>query len=184
MNSPRKRTLLYLVPCALLAAAIPAVTQHGGGESDHRAEHRAPPPTPAQPAKSTQTSTPATASIPPAPTPTRPAYPDPPVTTTGAGRAVATFMPGFLAWSQGHAPANAVEYATEGFIAQARSHPPNVTPAERREHTRILRIRVLAGHPTVAIVDLAPSHGIRYELDFYLVHANGRWQISQLATPG
>ena len=93
-------------------------------------------------------------------------------------------MPGFLAWSQGRAPASAIKHATAGLIAQARSHPPNVTPAERREHTRVLRIRVLAGHPPVAVVDLAPSGGVPYELDFYLLHADGRWQVSQLATPG
>ena len=186
MNSRKRRILLYLVPCVLLAGAIPALTQRGGGESDHRAEHRAPlPPTAAPPPGSTRITPPAArSSQPPTPTRTRPAYPDQPVSTAGAARAVAAFMPGFVAWSQGRAPASAIRHATAGFIAQARSHPPNVTPAEWREHTRVLRIRVLAGHPTVAVVDLAPAGGVPYELDFYLVHADGRWQISQLATPG
>ena len=111
-------------------------------------------------------------------------YADQPVSTTGAASAVAAFMPGFLAWSHGRAPATAINHATAGFIARARSHPPTITPAEHREHTRVLRIRVLAGHPPVAVVDLAPSTGIRSQLDFYLIHADGRWQTSQLATPG
>jgi hypothetical protein len=93
-------------------------------------------------------------------------------------------MPGFLAWSQGRAPASAIRHATAGFIAQARSHPPNVTPAGRSEHTCVLRIRVLAGHPPVAVIDLAPASGMPYELDFYLARAGGRWQISQVAAPG
>ena len=186
MNSRKKRVLLYLVPCMLLAGAIPALTEQGGGDSDHRARHRAPlPATATRPADSTRTTSPAArSSQPPTPTRARPAYPDQPVSTAGAARAVAAFMPGFLAWSQGRAPAGAIRHATAGFIAQARSHPPNVTPAQRREHTRILRIRALAGHPTVAVVDLAPAGGVRYELDFYLAHADGRWQSSQLATPG
>jgi hypothetical protein len=48
----------------------------------------------------------------------------------------------------------------------------------------VTRIRVLAGHPPVAVVDLTPTGGVRYELDFYLVHTRGRWLISGLATPG
>lgn len=76
------------------------------------------------------------------------------------------------------------KHATAGFIAQARSDPPNVTPAERRDRTRVLRIRVLGGNPPVAVVDLASTGGVPYELGFYLLHADGRWQISQLATPG
>jgi hypothetical protein len=185
MNSRKRRILLYLVPCVLLAGAI-ALTQLGGGESDHRAEHRALlPPTAAPPPGSTRTTLPAArSSQPPTPTRTRPAYPDEPVSTAGGARAVAAFVPGFVAWSQGRAPASAIRHATAGFLAQARSHPPNVTPAESREHTRVLRIRVLAGHPTVAVVDLAEAGGVPYELDFYLAHADGRWQISRLASPG
>ena len=30
----------------------------------------------------------------------------------------------------------------------------------------------------------APAGGVPYELDFYLARADGRWQISQLATLG
>ena len=182
MNSRTKRILLYLVPCVLLAGAIPALTQQGGGGSGHRA---ALPATAARPAASTPTGLSITPSPPASvPTRTRPADPDQPVSTTGTARAVAAFMPGFLAWSQGRAPASAIGHATAGFVAQARSHPPNVTPAERRQRTRIVRIRVLAGHPAVAVVDLAPSGGMPYELDFYLARADGRWQVSQLATPG
>ena len=186
MNSRTKRILFCLVPCVLLAGAIPALTQQGGGESDHRDEHRTRlPRTTASPIASSQITSPAASSLqPPTPTRTRPAYPDKPVSTARAARAVAAFMPGFLAWSQGRASASAITGATAGFIAQARSHPPNVTPAQRRERTRIFRIRVLAGHPPVAVVDLAPAGGTPYELDFYLVHADGRWQISRLATPG
>ena len=186
MNSRKKRILLYLVPFVLLAGAIPALTQQGGGESDHRAEHRTLlPATATRPAGSTRTTSPAAASSQPTtPTRARPAYPDQPVTTAGAPRAVAAFMPSFLAWSQGRAPASAIRHATAGFLAHARSHPPNVTPAQRREHARVLLIRILAGHPTVAVVDLASAGGVPYELDFYMVHADGRWQISQLTTPG
>lgn len=186
MNSRKKRILLYLTACLLLAGAIPALTQQGGGGNDHRRPHRASPPTgAAPPAPRSHTTTPAATSPQPAtPTPTRPTYPDRPVNTAGAAHAVAAFIPRFLAWSLGRAPAGAIKHATDGFVAQARSHPPNVTPAVRGEHVRALRIRVLAGHPTVAIVDLAPVGGAPYELDFYLAHADRRWQISQLATPG
>ena len=115
MNSRKKRILLYLVPFVLLAGAIPALTQ----ESDHRAEHRAPlPATATRPAGSTRTTSPAAASPqPPTPTRARPAYPDQPVSTAGAARAVAAFMPSFLAWSQGRAPATAIRHATAGFLA-------------------------------------------------------------------
>jgi hypothetical protein len=156
------------------------------GETTNRHARRASlPPATASPAASSQpTAPPATSPQPPPATRTRPGYPDQPVSTAGAARAVAIFIPGFLAWSDGRAPASAIKHATAGFIAQARSHPPNVTPAERREHARVLRIRVLGGHPPVAVVDLAPTGGVPYELDFYLVHADGRWRISQLATPG
>jgi len=186
MNSRARRILLYLAPCVLLAGAIPALTQLGRGESDHRGEHPVPlPVTAASPIGSRQSTSPAAATQrPPTSTPTSRGYAEEPVSTTGAASAVAAFMRGFLAWSHGRAPATAINHATAGFIARARSHPPTITPAEHREHTRVLRIRVLAGHPPVAVVDLAPSTGIRSQLDFYLIHADGRWQTSQLATPG
>jgi hypothetical protein len=186
MNSRKTRLLLCLTACVLLAGAIPAVTHLGGGGNVHRPTRRGSPSPAATPpaAHSKTTASPATSPQPATPTRTRPAYPDQPVSTAGAIRAVAAFMPGFLAWSQGRAPATAITHATAGFVAQARSHPPNVTPAERLEHVRVLRVRVLAGHPPVAIVDLAPVGGVPYELDFYLAHADGRWQISQPATPG
>jgi hypothetical protein len=186
MNSRKKGLLLCLAACVLLAGAIPALTQLGGGGNDHRPARRAPlSARAASPAASSHTTSPAATSPQPAtPTRTRPTYPDQPENTAGAAQAVATFMPRFLAWSQGRAPASAIKHATEGFVAQARAHPPNVTPAERREHVRVLRIQVLAGHPTVAVIDLAPRDGVPYELDFYLARADGRWQISQPATPG
>jgi hypothetical protein len=93
-------------------------------------------------------------------------------------------MPGFLAWSVDRAPASAIKNATARFIAQARSHPPRATPAEQHERLRVTRIRVLAGHPPVSVVDLTPTGGVAYALDFYLVHTRGRWLISGLATPG
>jgi len=178
--------VLYLTACVLLAGAIPALIHLGGGGNDHRPTRRTPllPGSVSQGANS-QTATPAATSTQPAtPTRSRPAYPDQPVSTADAVRAVAAFMPGFLAWSRGRAPTSAIKHATEGFVAQARLHPPNVTPAERREHIRVLRVRVLAGHPPVAVVDLAPSGGVPYELDFYLARPDGRWQISQVASPG
>ena len=168
----------------LLAGATAALAHHGGGGSDHHAERRAPLPTTAARAATAhiapEETTPRDAMHPPG----KPVYPDQPISTAGAARAVNAFTIGFLAWSQGRAPASAITHATREFITQARAHPPNVTPAEQRERTRVVRIRVVAGHPPVAVVDLAPSGGMPYELDFYLTHADGRWQISQLATPG
>lgn len=186
MNSSVRTVLLCVALGVLIAGAIAALTQPGGGQSDRRAEHRAPlSPPAASPIASPPTTSPAPVSRePPAPRRERAGYPDPPLSTVGAPRTVAAFLRGFLAWSYGHAPASAITHATAGFMAQVRSDPPNVTPADRREHTRILGIRIVAGHPTVAIVDLAPIGGVPYELGFYLAHTDGRWQISQLATPG
>ena len=185
MNSRKTRILLPLMALLLLAGAIAALTHPGGGDSDHHAErHRRRCPRRAARAATTRTAPAVTSPGNATPAPGKPLYPDQPVSTAGAARAVRAFMTGFLAWSQGRAPATAITHATAGFIAQARAHPPNVTPAEQHERTRVVRIRVLAGHPPVAVVDLAPSGGVPYELDFYLTHADGRWQISQLATPG
>jgi hypothetical protein len=186
MNSFRQRVVLYVFSALLVAGAILAVALHGaggggkGGPRTRRAGHAAP---------ATAATIPATAPQvrPPTPRPVRkPAvsYPDQPVSTAGAGSAVAAFMPGFLAWSVDRAPASAIKNATAGFRAQARSHPPHATPAEQHERTRVRTIRVLAGHPPVAVVDLTPTGGVPYELDFYLVHTRGRWLISGLATPG
>jgi hypothetical protein len=178
--------MLYVISALLVAGAILAVALHGtggGGKSGPHAERtgRAAPTTAAT----------ITATAPPVRRPRpRPArkpavsYPDHPVSTTGAARSIATFMPGFLAWSLDRAPASAIKNATAGFRAQARSHPPRATPAQRHERIRVTRIRVLAGHPPVAIVDLTPTGGLPYELDFYLLHTGGRWLISGLATPG
>lgn len=111
-------------------------------------------------------------------------YPDAPVATAGAAQAVARFMPGFLAWSLGRAPATAIKNTTAAFIAQARAHPPNVTPAERQEQLRVVRIRVLAGNPPVVVVDLAPAGGVSYQLDFYLARSGRRWLVTGLAPGG
>ncbi|MGA8335874.1 MAG: hypothetical protein WB761_14105, partial [Solirubrobacteraceae bacterium] len=83
-------------------------------------------------APATASTLPATAPLKrPEPRPTRkPAvsYPDQPVSTAGAARSVAAFMPGFLAWSVDRAPASAIHNAAAGFRAQARSRPPRATP--------------------------------------------------------
>jgi hypothetical protein len=186
MNLSRQRVVLYVVCALLVAGAILAVARHGtggGGKGGPRAERggRAAPATaPALPAAAAQLQRPEAR-------PTRrPAvsYPDQPVSTAGAARSVAAFMPGFLAWSLDRAPASAIKNATAGFRAQAREYPPRATPAERYERIRVIRIRMLAGHPLVAIVDLTSTSGVPFELDFYLLHTGGRWLISGLATPG
>jgi hypothetical protein len=186
MNSSRQRVVLYVFWALLVAGAILAVALHGtggGGKSGPDAERAG------RAAPATAATLPATAPQlqRPTPRPTRkPAvsYPDQPVSTAGAARSVAAFMPGFLAWSVDRPPASAIKNATAGFRAQARSHPPRATPAERHERIRVSRIRVLAGHPPVSVVDLTPTGGVPYELDFYLVHTRGRWLIGGLATPG
>jgi len=186
MNSSRQRVVLYVVCALLVAGAILAVARHGtggGGVGGPRAE-RASRAAPTTAATITATAPPVRR---PRPRPARkPAvsYPDQPVSTAGAARSVAAFMPGFLAWSLDRAPASAITNATAGLRAQAREHPPRATPAEQHERIRVTRIRVLAGHPPVAIVDLTPTGGLPYELDFYLLHTGGRWLISGLATPG
>jgi hypothetical protein len=93
-------------------------------------------------------------------------------------------MPGFLAWTAGRAPATAIRNATPTFIAQAREHPPNVTPVEREERIRVVRIRVLAVDPPVAVVDLTPAGGVPFELAFYLLHTRRGWLVDQLANTG
>jgi hypothetical protein len=186
MNSSRQRVVLCVFSALLVASAILVVAlpgTGGGGESGVHTKRGG------RAAPATASTLPATAPQlqRPEPRPTRkPAdsYPDQPVSTAGAARSVAAFMPGFLAWSVDRAPASAIENATAGFRAQARSHPPRATPAERHERLRVTRIRVLAGHPPLAVVDLTPTGGVPYELDFYLVHTRGRWLISGLATPG
>jgi hypothetical protein len=178
--------VLYVFWALLAAGAILAVALHGtggggtGGPRTERAGRAAPATAPTLPATEPQVQR-------PEPRPARkPAvsYPDQPVSTAGAARSLAAFMPGFLAWSLDRVPASAIKNATAGFRAQARSHPPRATPAAQHERIRVSTIRVLAGHPPVAVVDLAPTGGVPYELDFYLVHTRGRWLISGLATPG
>ena len=96
MNSRTKRILLYLAPCVLLAGAIPTLTQRGGGESEHRAETPRAAADRPTPIGSSQTTSPAaTSPMPPTSTRTGPAYPNQPVRTAGAARAIDAFMPGF-----------------------------------------------------------------------------------------
>ncbi len=186
MNSSRQRVVLYVISALLVAGAILAVALHGtggGGVGGPRAER------PGRVAPTTAATITATAPPVRRPRP-RPArkpavsYPDQPVSTAGAARSIAAFIPGFLAWSLDRAPASAINNATAGFRAQAREHPPRATPAERHERIRVIRIRVLSGHSPVAIVDLTSTGGVPYELDLYLLQTRGRWLISGLATPG
>ena len=186
MNSSRQRVVLcvfsaLLVAGGILAFALPGTGGGGkGGALAERAVRPVPATAPTLPATSPQLQR-------PEPQPTRKravSYPDPPVSTAGAARSVAAFMSGFLAWSVDRAPASAIKNDTAGFRAQARAHPPRVTPAEQQERLRVTRIRVLAGRPPVAVVDLTPTAGVPYELDFYLVQTRRRWLISGLATPG
>jgi hypothetical protein len=187
MNSLRQRVVLYVFSALLVAGAILAVALHGtggGGKSGPRADpagRAAPATAPTFRATAPQLQRPE-----PRPAARKPAasYPDRPVSTDGAARSVAAFMPGFLAWSVDRAPASAITNATAGFGAQARSDPPRATPAEQNDRLRVTRIRAIAGHPPVAVVDLTPTGGVPYELDFYLVRTRGRWLISGLATPG
>ena len=185
MNSSRQRVVLsglsaLLATGAILAVALPRTGGGGkGGAHADRAGRAAPATTPTLRATAPQLQR-------PEPRPARkPAVSDPdqPVSIAGAARSVAAFMPGFLAWSVDRASASAIKNVTGGFRAQARSHPPRATPAEQRERLRVTRIRILAGDPPVAVVDLNPTAGVPYELDFYLVHTRGRWLISGLATP-
>jgi hypothetical protein len=186
MNSPRQTVVLYVFSALLVSGAILAVALHGtggGGKGGPRAE----PAGRAAPATTATLAATAPQLQRPEPRPTRkPAvsYPDQPVSTAGAACSVAAFTPGFLAWSVDRAPASAIKNATAGFRAQAGSHPPRATPAEQHERLRVTRIRVLGGHPPVAVVDLTPAGGVPYELDFYLVYTRGRWLITGLATPG
>jgi len=152
----------------------------GGGGRAERGGRAAPVISPMLPATAPQLPRPAPR---PERTP-RVSYPDRSISTGGAARWVAAFMPGFLAWSVDRAPVGAIRNATAGFRAQARSHPPRATPAEQYDRLRVTRIRVLAGHPPVAVVDVTSTSGVPYELDFYLVHTGVRWLVTGLATPG
>jgi hypothetical protein len=178
--------VLAVVSALILIAAGLALGLHrqGGGEGGGTHERRRA--QPAEPRQNPLAAPTAVASATPRPTVSRrqPARPDEPISTAGAAHAIAGFTPGFIAWSLGHTPATKIINATAGFIAQARAHPPALTPAERHERIRVARIRVLGGHPPVAVVDLTPSIGARYQLDFYLYRTRRGWLVSQLATPG
>src|SRR5438067_232735 len=111
MNSRRRRVVLCGFSAFLVAGAILGVALHGtggGGKGGARAERGG------RAAPVMASTLPATAPHlqRPEPRPTRrPAvsYPDQPVSTAGAAHAVAAFMPGFLAWSVGRAPASAIK---------------------------------------------------------------------------
>jgi hypothetical protein len=186
MNSSRQRVVLSVFSAVLAAGAILAVALHGtgsGGKGGSRAG-RAARTRPATAATLPVTGPQAQRLLPRPDREPAVSNPDRPVSTAGAARSVADFITGFLAWSVDRAPASAIQNATSEFSAQARSHPLRATPAEQHARLRVTRIRVLAGHPPVAVVDLTPTGGVPYELDFYLVHTRGRWLISGLATPG
>ena len=130
MNSSRQRVVLSALPALLAAGAILAVAlpgTGGGGKGGPRAERGG------RAAPATASTLPATAPQlkRPEPRPTRkPAvsYPDQPVSTAGAARSVAAFMPGFLAWSVDRAPASAITTPPPGSARKPaptrRARPP------------------------------------------------------------
>ena len=184
MNSRRKRILVYLVPCVLLAGAIPALTQQGGGESDHRAEHRVPlPPTATSASGSTRTTSPAGGHRGPDTNARETRLSRPAGQHGRCGARVAAFVPGFLAWSQGRRPPP--RSGARPGVPRASALPPGTSPPPNGESTPAsFASRCSPGIRRSPSSTSPPTGDVPYELDFYLVHADGRWQISQLATPG
>jgi len=180
MKKPdRRRGALCILAAALLAAALItiALRERGRERNATRAAAQRMTQAPAAASRPVSASEPSPST---SPSPAPSSYPDQPVSTAGAAQAVRGFLPGFLAWSRGDAPASAIKDATAAFIADARAHRPNVTPAERHEHARVLSIATASSHPPLAIVKVASSLSAPYTLHLDIVHTAHGWLVSRL----
>jgi len=88
---------------------------------------------------------------------------------------MAAFVAGCLTWPQRRLARRHDQNTTDAFIAEATSHPPNVTRAEKHEpHLRPPQPGPAAHRPS-RVGDLGPAGGVVPRLDFYLVSADTRW---------
>jgi hypothetical protein len=111
----------------------------------------------------------------------RPAAANPARVAPVAARVAHRFLPGYLAYLYGHAPATAVMGAVPRLVRALRARAPLVPPAMRARHPRVLALRPMPAAPTgmLAISALIGDGELAdYWIGLLLDRAHGRLRVN------
>ena len=92
------------------------------------------------------------------------------------------FLRGYLAYSYGRGPLDAIRGADRRLIASLRHSRPRVPPAARKRHPDVTTLQVVAQAPGAAqaTATIADGSGPQYPLVFYLDRRPGGWMVTRL----
>ena len=91
------------------------------------------------------------------------------------------FLTGYLAWQYGHGRISTIHAATRSLLTQLNANPPNVPPAFRSRHARVvaLGLRAAPGGTWTVFVNLTDGEET-YELTVTVVRKHGRWLVTSV----
>jgi hypothetical protein len=165
-----RRMLIVFIPLLLLATLLAAfaIAPHGRSAGTATRRHLADQPT-AQPRL-----------VPPSRPPPAEAGREPSLsTTTGAAL---RFLRGYLAFSYGRGPLDAIRDADPRLIASLRRAHPRVPPAARNRRPRVTTLQVLpqARSTAQATATISDGRGPQYPVVFYLDRSQDGWTVTRV----
>ena len=163
-----RRIVVAVVALVLIGAAITALTiapSPGTGARSSRPAARAP-------ARQTARH----------PSPQRLAPPVPGPELRGARDAAERFLGSYLSFAYGRARAPSVTPVTPALRNQLTREHAQITPVERRRHTRVVSLRVVGMTPGFVLATAMVDDGgiAAYPLRFTLQRSAGRWSVSSV----
>jgi hypothetical protein len=163
-----RRMVVAVVALVLIGAAITALTiapSPGTGARSSR-------PAPRAPARQTARH----------PSPQRLAPPVPGPELRRARDAAERFLGSYLSFAYGRARAPSVTPVTPAVRNQLTREHAQITPVERRRHTRVVSLRVLGMTPGFVLATATVDDGgiAAYPLRFTLQRSAGRWSVSSV----
>jgi hypothetical protein len=163
-----RRIVVAVVALVLIGAAITALTiapSPGTGARSSRPASRAP-------ARQTARHPPPQRLAPPVPGPE----------LRRAHDAAERFLGTFLAFAYGRARAPSVTPVTPALRNQLTREHAQITPVERRRHTRVVSLRVVGMTPGFVLATAMVDDGgiAAYPLRFTLQRSAGRWSVSSV----
>jgi hypothetical protein len=163
-----RRMVVAVVALVLIGAAITALTiapSPGTGARSSR-------PAPRAPARQTARHPPPQRLAPPVPGPD----------LRRARDAAERFLGSYLSFAYGRARAPSVTPVTPAVRNQLTREHAQITPVERRRHTRVVSLRVLGMTPGFVLATATVDDGgiAAYPVRFTLQRSAGRWSVSSV----
>jgi len=163
-----RRIVVAVVALGLIGAAITALTIAPSPGTAARSSR----PAPRAPARQTARH----------PSPQRLAPPVPGPELRRAHDAAERFLGSYLSFAYGRARAPSVTPVTPALRNQLTREHAQITPVERRRHTRVVSLRVVGMTPGFVLATAMVDDGgiAAYPLRFTLQRSAGRWSVSSV----